>query len=160
MTSNSSSHFACTQAIGDGGQGWGNAILYVFLSPTIRHKLFGEPCAILLRRAQDKLLQLLETDADSVTKNSDSPSNVYSRLDLTGSETDALLPPRASGYKIQKYASTTTEATVTGTGNTQINHKDMQSSLRSHHNMQSSLCSRQDVQSNLLSSTKSTATRL
>ena len=28
------------QAIGDGGQGWGNALLYIFLSPVIRHELF------------------------------------------------------------------------------------------------------------------------
>jgi len=28
------------QAIGGGGQGWANAILYIFLSPTIRYRLF------------------------------------------------------------------------------------------------------------------------
>ena len=28
------------QAIGDGGQGWGNAVLYIFLSPVIRQELF------------------------------------------------------------------------------------------------------------------------
>lgn len=28
------------QAIGDGGQGWGNALLYIFLSPVIRQELF------------------------------------------------------------------------------------------------------------------------
>lgn len=31
------------QAIGDPGQGWGNALLYVFLSGTIRRRLFSEP---------------------------------------------------------------------------------------------------------------------
>ncbi len=29
------------QAIGDGGQGWGNAILYIFLSAKLRGRLFG-----------------------------------------------------------------------------------------------------------------------
>jgi len=28
------------QAIGGGGQGWANAILYIFLLPTIRNRLF------------------------------------------------------------------------------------------------------------------------
>ena len=32
------------QAIGDGGQGWGNALLYVFLSSTIRQELFCLTC--------------------------------------------------------------------------------------------------------------------
>ena len=29
------------QAIGDGGQGWGNAILYIFASKIVRKRLFG-----------------------------------------------------------------------------------------------------------------------
>lgn len=29
------------QAVGDGGQGWGNALLYIFLSPKLRGRLFG-----------------------------------------------------------------------------------------------------------------------
>ena len=31
------------QAVGDGGQGWGNALLYVFLSPVIRKELIFWP---------------------------------------------------------------------------------------------------------------------
>lgn len=37
------------QAIGDGGQGWSNAILYIFLSPTIRRQLFVQPFIRLLK---------------------------------------------------------------------------------------------------------------
>lgn len=36
------------QAIGDGGQGWSNALLYIFLSPTIRRQLFVLPFLRLL----------------------------------------------------------------------------------------------------------------
>lgn len=31
------------QAVGDGGQGWSNVILYIFLSPVIRKQLFFYP---------------------------------------------------------------------------------------------------------------------
>ena len=36
------------QAVGDGGQGWGNALIYIFLSPTIRKQLFIYPLVRLL----------------------------------------------------------------------------------------------------------------
>lgn len=47
----------CThlQAIGDGGQGWSNAILYIFLSPTIRRQLFVQPFIRLLQFAIRKI---------------------------------------------------------------------------------------------------------
>lgn len=38
------------QAIGDGGQGWSNALLYIFLSPTIRRQLFMLPFIRLLQK--------------------------------------------------------------------------------------------------------------
>ena len=38
------------QAAGDGGQGWGNALLYVFLSPTMRSMLFCDPCVALMAK--------------------------------------------------------------------------------------------------------------
>ena len=43
------------QAIGDGGQGWSNAILYIFLSPTIRRQLFVQPLIRLLQFSIRKL---------------------------------------------------------------------------------------------------------
>lgn len=39
--SNNQSAFSPQQAIGDGGQGWGNVILYVITSAKIRQRLFG-----------------------------------------------------------------------------------------------------------------------
>ena len=37
------------QAIGAGGQGWANAILYIFLCPTLRNRVLIAPCKKLLR---------------------------------------------------------------------------------------------------------------
>lgn len=36
--------FVMIQAIGGGGQGWANAILYVLLSPKIRKRLYASIC--------------------------------------------------------------------------------------------------------------------
>ena len=41
-------NLSITQAIGGGGQGWANAILYIFFSPTIRYRLLISPCKKLL----------------------------------------------------------------------------------------------------------------
>ena len=38
------SAFFLLQSIGDGGQGWGNAILYILLAPRIRNRLCVHPC--------------------------------------------------------------------------------------------------------------------
>ena len=38
------------QAIGDPGQGWGNAILYVFMSPVVRKQLITNPLRKLIRK--------------------------------------------------------------------------------------------------------------
>lgn len=43
------------QAVGDSGQGWGNAVLYIFLSPKIRTRLFCDPCQACLRVCGRKL---------------------------------------------------------------------------------------------------------
>ena len=43
------------QAVGDSGQGWGNAVLYIFLSPKIRTRLFCNPCQTCLRMSGRKL---------------------------------------------------------------------------------------------------------
>ena len=50
-------HLFCllhVQAAGDGGQGWGNALLYVFLSPTMRSMLFRDPCVALMAKRYDQ----------------------------------------------------------------------------------------------------------
>ena len=36
-------NYCMLQAIGDGGQGWGNCIVYIFLSSDMRKKLFWNP---------------------------------------------------------------------------------------------------------------------
>ena len=119
------------QAVGDGGQGWGNAILYIFFSSTIRHKLFGEPCKLFLGAVADKLHRVLETENETVTR-PESPRNVNSPSLSSVSEDAPLLPPKASEYKIRKYASTTTEATVTDTTvDMQPSHQDLHSSTKS-----------------------------
>ena len=38
------------QAIGDPGQGWGNAVLYVFMSPVVRKQLITNPLRKLIRK--------------------------------------------------------------------------------------------------------------
>ena len=43
------------QAIGDGGQGWGNAICYIFLSPVMRARLVGEWCGTCVEKLDDHL---------------------------------------------------------------------------------------------------------
>ena len=81
------------QAIGDGGQGWGNAILYVFLSPTMRQKLFTDPCEKCLGAAENRVALLLETE----TETNDSEAR--------GSNRSSPAATKASGYKIKKYTS-------------------------------------------------------
>ena len=120
------------QAVGDGGQGWGNAILYIFFSSTIRRKLFGEPCNLFLGAVADKLHQLLKTENETVTR-PESPRSVNNPSLSSVSENAPLLPPRASEYKIQKYASTTTEATFTDTTvDVPLSHQDLHSSTKSN----------------------------
>ena len=43
------------QAVGDGGQGWSNALIYIFLSPTIRRQLFFYPFVRLIFYISRKL---------------------------------------------------------------------------------------------------------
>ena len=54
------SHF-CLQAIGDPGQGWANAVLYILLSPTIRHRLSWKPCRTCKNNISELLAVLLES---------------------------------------------------------------------------------------------------
>lgn len=55
------------QAVGDGAQGWCNAILYILLSPTIRQRLILDPCNKCLNITIEKASLLLESDTRSHT---------------------------------------------------------------------------------------------
>jgi G protein-coupled receptor 157 len=59
--------FGYFQAVGDGAQGWCNAILYIFLSPTIRRRLIVDPCNQCINTTIDRAAVLLETDTRSHT---------------------------------------------------------------------------------------------
>lgn len=50
--------YQCIQAIGDPGQGWGNAILYIFMSDPIRTRMISKPlrkCCLKIGRQLVKL---------------------------------------------------------------------------------------------------------
>ncbi len=97
------------QAVGDPGQGWGNAILYIFLSPTIRHRLFTEPWNKCISVTEEKVGGLLESETESVY----SRRSRSQRLAANGKKIDENEPlATAAGYKIRKYT-TTTEASLT-----------------------------------------------
>ena len=56
------------QAIGDGGQGWGNALLYIFLSPVIRQELFCWPffkCVQFIGKKMRAIGEKMETAGDT-----------------------------------------------------------------------------------------------
>ena len=50
------------QAVGDGAQGWANAVLYIFFSPMMRQRLFSYPCSQCWNAVVEKARELLETD--------------------------------------------------------------------------------------------------
>ena len=98
------------QAIGDGGQGWCNAILYIFFSATTRQKLFRHPLKKCLSATECKLQKLLETETESHPQFGDlrrsediqsvEPSNIN---DTTPSRSP--FAQSANGYIIRKYES-------------------------------------------------------
>ncbi len=94
------------QAIGDGGQGWGNAVLYVLLSPTVRTRLYNSLCGRCLHALEDRLGCDPETD----TTTSPKPVNRRVRnvnVNKQDGSTSPLLPHcPATGYNIRKYNST------------------------------------------------------
>ena len=110
------------QAVGDGAQGWCNAILYVFLSPTIRRRLFEQPLGKCFTFVGDKIAEFLE----SATTTPPFPNSLTSQPELesaksveiennaaakTSSQTESIPIRKAVGYKITRYTTTTTEAT-------------------------------------------------
>ena len=121
------------QAIGDGGQGWGNALLYIFFSPRIRKRLFGEPFNKCLLTTEEKLQALLETDTATSQKSiqvshknermsSVATSEVEERESITGGEP-------ATGYGVRSLGKDTPTTTYT-TSNT---HMTLSHSVTPHH---------------------------
>ena len=65
----------------------------MFLSPTIRQKLFTDPCEKCLGAAENRIALLLETE----TETNDS--------EVRGSTRSSPAIAKASGYKIKRYTS-------------------------------------------------------
>ena len=65
----------------------------MFLSPTIRQKLFTDPCEKCLGAAENRVALLLETE----TETNDSEAK--------GSARSSPAATKASGYKIKRYTS-------------------------------------------------------
>ena len=122
------------QAVGDGGQGWGNAILYIFLSPVIRERLIGEWCGTCLEKLEklDHAGGPPPEEADSRPGNNVQfrGSSSIKRVERSGrgtgrrddsSETAPMLPNnKATGYNIRKYDTTTTATMTEGFTGTDI----------------------------------------
>ena len=51
-----------SQAVGDGAQGWANAILYIFFSPVLRKRMFTDPFHKCLNKTIEQAAHLLESD--------------------------------------------------------------------------------------------------
>ncbi len=100
------------QAIGDGGQGWCNAILYIILSPMMRRKLCGEPCESCLQATEKRLQKLLESNASDQPAPEEEQAVISEINDYQSVQEDIAesVKNQASGYKIQKYDSTSMTA--------------------------------------------------
>lgn len=95
------------QAVGDGGQGWGNAILYVFLSPVIRSRLFKEPLEDCFDNVLEKYQNFRKQDKCHQT-------SVYSQDPGKTSPSPVIVATEAKGYKIQEYNDTNMTSVSTG----------------------------------------------
>ena len=124
------------QAIGDGGQGWGNAILYIFLSPVIRQRLLGEWCGRCADKIDDHLNRVADDQAtedlsqqtiNSRRKEADSrgkqrhsshskPVDVSSDDNGRSESAPLISKKKATGYNIRKYETTTTATCTEGFG--------------------------------------------
>ena len=105
-----------SQAIGDGGQGWGNAILYVFLSPTIREKLCNALCGNCMDALEGRLGVLLDSETagsrnvqDKMTDNGTTRNIVTLANDRQAplDTTPLISTAPATGYGIKEYNTTT-----------------------------------------------------
>ena len=104
--------FLFLQAIGDGGQGWGNAILYIFFSPVIRSRLFKEPCEDCFEAIQEKFQRLCESDSDH-------RQAMYGERRKTDTS-PLIIATEARGYKIQEYHDTNITSTSAGGGGSSV----------------------------------------
>lgn len=109
-----------SQAIGDGGQGWGNALLYIFLSPNIRRRLFGEPLDQCLLATERKLQALLETEtvSKSVQTTRTGTARSKGRVSLLASGNTVTGGHPATGYGVRSYRKEETTNSDTNTNNT------------------------------------------
>ncbi len=95
------------QAIGDGGQGWGNAVLYVLLSPTIRTRLLDSLCGRCVDAIEGRLGGGLDTDTAKSHKPGLDRRVRNMNVNKQDGSTSSLLPHRpATGYNVRKYDST------------------------------------------------------
>ncbi len=101
--------FFSSKAIGDGGQGWGNAILYIFLSPSIRQRLFGEPCNKCWLATERTFQELLETETMSHSEQEETKVTVS----VGPSEPTVAGGNPATGYEVTSYRHGDTTMTVT-----------------------------------------------
>ncbi len=113
------------QAIGDGGQGWGNAICYILLSPVMRARLVGEWCGTCVEKLDDHLNGVAARTADHRSTNTGTIIRranglVASKLKSDSQENlldnEKISPGvNAVGYGIVKYETTSaTEGVATG----------------------------------------------
>lgn len=111
------------QAIGDGGQGWGNAILYIFMSPVMRERLIGEWCGKCMDKMDDRLnrfgdqtntVQYRARGSDDHGPRKEEPT--LNRSELSSETVPILRGNKARGYNIKKYDTTTSATEGLGTG--------------------------------------------
>ena len=105
------------QAIGDGGQGWGNAILYVFLSPTIREKLCNTLCGNCMDALEGRLGILLESEASNRHVQNEVSENGVKKhggvrkgnngKPALSDATPLIAATPATGYGVKEYDTTT-----------------------------------------------------
>ena len=95
------------QAVGDGGQGWGNAVLYIFFSPVIRSRLFKDPFEDCFETIQEKFRGFRERDNHQQT-------SLYSTEQRKTNSSPLAVATEAMGYKIQEYNDAYLTSTSTG----------------------------------------------
>ena len=115
------------QAVGDGGQGWGNAILYIFLSPMVRERLIIEWCGSCAKDKNSRVDRAIVQQPLNHSSSSDGLDRPKGRgetqrkkffpdmmmkdgSDESLPESLPLIKGRAIGYHIRKYDPTTSIA--------------------------------------------------
>ena len=152
------------QAVGDGAQGWCNSILYVFLSPKIRRRLFGLPFGNCLTiRSDNKIAHPIDSATttppfrNSMTSQPAAEFESARTVEIenkTSSQSECIPIRKAVGYKVTRYTPTTPEATGASMRSGSIvtsglmstgGQTSFQTSLRSIHSIPTSPRSTQSV---------------